>query len=144
MKTKNYKKLLDLSIKNALGGRGFITDDLLEHSRASKEDLTQTNLITWMQKVDADFDKEVGKGKKFSEFEKVYNEFIAEGGHSTFLGLNICEEKKSNGSIRIDYKKTSQYNDDKMTYNHLALADNYFYYYWDKYNKETKIWLKEL
>ena len=144
MKNKDYTGLLDLAIKNALGGRGFVTDDMLSRSGATREELTQTNLITWMKKVDDNFDRDVAKEKGFSHFEGLYNEFVAECGHSTFLGLSICEERQIDGSVSIDETKTSQHDDDKMSFNHLALADNYFFHYWDKHEKELANWLIDL
>lgn len=141
---KDYKSLSDLITKHALGGKGFVTEEMVKRVGTTKEALTQVNLITWMQKVDKDFDREIGKGVSFSELEKIYNEFIAEGGHSIFLGLDLCEEKQADGSLRINPKKTAHFNDDKMTYNHLALMDNYFFFYWNKYQVDLKQWLESL
>lgn len=137
IKDEKYKELLDWATKHALGGKKFPPDDLIQAKGRTREDFLQTNLLTWMRKMDKDFDKVVRRGKNFSEFEKVYDEFIAEAGHSTFLGLTICEKRLADGSVVPIVDKTHEPNDDMMTLNHTSLASHYMFYYWNKFVKEV-------
>lgn len=136
IKNKDYKKLLNLTTTHALGGKKFPPADYLREKGLRREDFQQTNLLTWMQKMDKDFNKSIGEGKNISEFEKLYNEFLAEAGHSTFLGVSICEVKQNDGTLIPKVDKTYQTNDDLMTLNHLSLCSIYFFYYWDRFNDD--------
>lgn len=140
----DYPSLLDWVTKHALGGKNYPSDEMLQNKGLKREEFQQTNLLTWMEKMDKDFNRNVGKGKKISEFEKLYNEFIAEAGHSTFLGLSLCEEKQNDGSIIPLVDKTYQYNDDAMTLNHFSLCNIYFFYYWDRFSDHTKAQLAKV
>jgi hypothetical protein len=133
IKQKEYSPLLEWVIKHALGGKKWPSNEILQKKGMKREDFQQTNLLTWMQKMDKDFDRNVGSGKKMSEFGKVYDEFIAESGHSSFLGLSICEQKQDDGSIIPALDKTYQINDDAMTLNYLSISNLYFFYYWNKF-----------
>ncbi len=142
IKNKKYKELLDWTIKHALGGKKFPPDDLVQAEGRTREDFLQTNLLTWMRKMDKDFDKVVGKGKKLSKFKEVYDDFIAEAGHSTFLGLYICEEKLADGSVIPIIDRTYQTNDDLTTLNHTSLASHYLFHYWKRFTEEVEKQIK--
>ncbi|HCH59838.1 MAG TPA: hypothetical protein DEV73_04485 [Candidatus Zambryskibacteria bacterium] len=131
----NYEELLNWVIRHALGGKKYPTDEHLIEICKSRDEFEQTNLLTMMQKVDKNFNKAIGKGVFLSDFEKVYNEFIAECGHSTSLGLSLCEEKQPDGSRIPKVDRTSQFDDNNMTINHICLANSYFFYYWGEFSR---------
>jgi len=133
IKAENYDELLKWVARHALGGKKYPPDELLEAKGETRSEYQQTNLITWMQKVDKDFNRRIGKGKKFSEIEKLYDEFIAEGGHPTFIGLSICEERQSDRSIIPLVDKTHNYDDMAMTVINLSIANLYFFRYWNEF-----------
>lgn len=137
---KNYSELKTWVRKHALGGKHFVTEEMLQEKGLTREEMTQTNLITWMEKIDKDFNKK-GLNKEYS-FLNLYNEFIAEGGHPTFLGLSICEEKKSGFLVPNVNKISSHSDDDAMTLNHMSLANIYFFYYWEMFCKESEQQIK--
>lgn len=144
MEQENYPELLNWVIRHALGGKKYPPSDWFEPKGETRDQFQQTNLLTWMQKVDKDFNQRIGKGKKFSKIEDLYDKFIAEGGHSTVLGLSICEERQADSSIIPLVNKTCDPDDQVMTLSNLALANLYFFRYWKEFKESELKQLKEV
>lgn len=142
IESNDYSELLKWTIKHAMGGKKYPSDEILAEKGRNREEYTQTNLLTQMEKVDKHFNKTIGEGLNVSDLKSVYDEFIAEGGHPTFLGLSLCDELQSDGTMKIDVNKTGYPYDYGMFLNHLVLADIYFFHYWDKFQGEVDNQLK--
>ncbi len=142
LKKGKFDELAEWTIKHSLGGRKYPSDEMLAEKGYKREDFTQTNLCTWMDTVDKHFSKEVAGEKNFSHLRELYDEFVAEAGHSTFLGLSICEERRKSGSLTPLVNKTSCFEDDLMTLNNLHLVTTYFFYYWELFQTDIDSQLK--
>lgn len=130
---KNIDDAFNLSMKMRLGGRGFVTEEMAKNKEHSLDDFTLPNIITMMEKVDKDWQKKLGKD--INVLSKIYKEQIAEGGHTTFIGLDIAARWLPDRSQVADIKKSWDRKEYSSVLNLLVLSTKVFFYYWDKFNE---------
>lgn len=122
-----------LAKKMGLGGRGFVTEEMVKKKNQKIEDYTLCNILTMMDTVDKDFKRQLGKDMAL--FRDFYDREIAEGGHTTYVGLIIAGKWLRDGSLLPDVKKSWRMLDYGSILNFIATSSIVFYYYWDKFLK---------
>lgn len=133
---KDYKELFNLSRKLAMGGRKFPSEEMVKKKGLLREEITHPNLLTMMEKIDKEWDKlfkKQGLGK--STFREEYDNFIAEAGHPTYLGMQISGRWLADGSLLPDIKRSWTLEEGKTIINYICLAGTIFFYYWVKFRK---------
>lgn len=133
---KEYKTLLQLLRKLIMGGRKFPSDEMVKKKEAKKEEYTQPNVLTMMDRVDKYWNLKFKKESFTSHFRSEYDEFIAEAGHPTYLGLQISGRWSKNKSfLTPDQNKSWNKIDEYQIENYLALAGYFLFYFYDRYLK---------
>jgi len=133
---KDYKELFILSRKLVMGGRKFPSEEMVEKKGLLREEITHPNLLTMMEKIDKEWDKlfkKQGLGK--SSFREEYDNFIAEAGHPTYLGMQISGRWLADGSLLPDIKRSWTSEEGKIIINYICLSGTIFFYYWVKFRK---------
>lgn len=134
IKEDRLSEAFNLAKKIGLGGRGFLTEEMVMKKGRSMEDFKIPNIYTMMELVDKDFQKILGI--EDSMFRDLYDWQIAEGGHTTFIGLNISGKWSKEGNKLLPDTKRSW---NRFEYNSLlnltALASQVFFIYWAKFKK---------
>jgi len=134
IKEDRLQEAFGLARKIGLGGRGFVTEEMVIKKGRTIEDFTIPNIYTMMELVDKDFQKILGT--KDSMFRELYDWQIAEGGHTTFIGLSMAGRWNKAGTELFPDPKRSW---DRFEYNSLlnltALASQVFFIYWAKFRK---------
>ena len=87
LEKNNKEEAFSLSKKMGLGGRKFLTEEMVQKKGDTLEDYTTPNVLTMMEKVDEDWKRVLGIDSLFKE---LYETQIAEGGHTTYIGLSIA------------------------------------------------------
>lgn len=132
-----HDDLIELSHKLTMGGKKYPTKEMLDKRKLSKEKYEQPNVLTMMQKVDKDWNKGFKKDglAPISSFRQQYDEFIAEAGHPTYLGMQISGKWLPDGSMLSDVNRSWNENEEFTILNYTALASIIFFSYWDKFIK---------
>jgi hypothetical protein len=132
--TDNEEKAFELSGKIGLGGRKFPTAEMASKSGHSIEDFTLPNIITMMDVVDKDLQKR--SKMDGSVLRTVYDEVIAEGGHTTYTGLIIASKWSPDKKSQLpDLDKKWQKEDKSYLINLFAMSTLIFFVYWDKFEE---------
>lgn len=132
-----HNDLIKLSHKLAMGGKKYPTKEMLDKRKLPKEEYEQPNVLTMMQKIDKDWNKDFKKYgfTPVSSFYQEYNEFIAEAGHPAFLGTQISGRWLPDGSLLPDVNRSWNENEEFRILNYTALASIIFFSYWDRFIK---------
>ncbi len=132
--------LNDLSRKLAMGGKKFPTKKMLEDKGLPLEDYILPNVLTMIDKIDKDWNKRFKEGglKPISMFREEYDEFIAEAGHPTYMGLYTGGRWLADGSLLPDLNKSWSSEDESGIDNYCSLASTIFFDYWNKFLNLTK------
>ncbi len=133
LKDGNKEKAFAVSKKMGLGGRGFPTEEMIKKKGHKVEDYKLPNIYTMMDRVDKDWKKILKDDDPM--FRTIYDEQIAEGGHTTFTGLQISGKRLPDKSLLPDLEKSWDDEDGSSLLNLTALSTIVFYYYWDRFQK---------
>lgn len=120
-----------VSRKMGLGGRGFLTKEMVKEKGHNMEDFTIPKISKMMRIVDTDWKKILGEDSDL--FKGIYDWQIAEGGHTTYIGLNIAARWLSNKSQLPDVKKSWDKEENSSLLNLAVLSSLVFFYYWNKF-----------
>lgn len=137
---ENKDEAFELSSKMGLGGRGFLNKEMVEKKGKKMEDFFIPSISNMIDLVDKDLGKKMGKKQLI--MREPYDEQIAEGGHTTFIGLSICEIKNHNKSILPDLNKSWDEEEYKSLINLMSLSSTIFFLYWNNF-EELKLKLKK-
>lgn len=131
--TKNgyEEKAFSLARKMGLGGRGFLTEEMVKEKGHEIEDFLLPNIYTMMDKVDEDWKKILKTDDAM--LRDFYNSEIAEGGHTTFIGLSIAGKWLPDKSMLPDLKKSWAKGDNVSILNFADMGTRIFFYYWEKF-----------
>jgi len=132
LKRDKIQEAFKLSRKMALGGRKFLTKEMVEKKGHTLADFFVPNISTMLNRIDEEWKKSTGESLAFREF---YDTLIAEGGHTTFLGLNIAGKILPNGSQLPNVKKSWSKDDNSSILNFTSMSSLIFFYYWGKFIK---------
>ena len=131
------KKAFELSRKMGLGGRGFLTEEMVNNKGRIMDDFKTPHIYTMMDFVDSDVKKIFDISSLFRE---LYDQQIAEGGHTTYVGLSIAGRwTKDKNALIPDINKSWDRFESASLLNLAALSSNIFFYYWDKFKKLEEI-----
>jgi len=134
IKEDRISEAFGLARKMGLGGRGFLTEEMVKKRGRTIEDFKIPNIYTMMELVDMDFQKLLKS--KDSMFRELYDWQIAEGGHTTYIGLSIAGSWNREGTeLRPDLKRSWNRFEYNSLLNLTALASQVFFIYWDKFKK---------
>jgi hypothetical protein len=122
----------EISRKMALGGRKFLTKKMVKNIGRTPDDFYLPSISTMLNKTDEDWEKSMGKSLGFKE---LYDTQIAEGGHTTFMGLSISGKWLPDRSLLPKVKKSWTKDDNKAILNLTSMSSLVFFYYWNKYLK---------
>lgn len=127
----NEQKAFELSRKMALGGRGFLTEEMALKKGHKMKDFQVPRISEMIRIVDADLKR--GLNKNASMLGDLYHQQVAEGGHTTYIGLWIAGRKKVDGSGIADKNRSWNRLENSSILNLGAMAAILFFYYWDKF-----------
>jgi len=133
LKEGKKQKAFVISRKMALGGRGFLTEKMIKKKGHTMEDFKLPSIYTMMDKVDKDWKK--NSKKNISILRELYHAVVAEGGHTTYLGLWISGKWLLNKSMLADLKKSWTKEENSSILNLAAMSSLIFFYYWDKFQE---------
>jgi len=126
-----------LAAKMGLGGRGFPTEEMIRNKGQNTEDYKLPNIYTMMDAVDKDFEKHLKQ--KGSMMRELYDEQIAEGGHTTYTGLTIATKWAPDRLSQLpDLKKSWESKDKASLVNLAAMSSTIFFFYWEKFEQFRK------
>lgn len=128
---QDMKAAFDLSHKMAMGGRGFVTEKMAKEKGRELKDFIIPRISSMIKIVDTDIQKKLGNQEPI--LESLYFSELAEGGHTTFIGLSIALRKLKNGFFLADLKKSWNKKDESGLLNLMAMASTIFFFYWDKF-----------
>ena len=132
LEKNNKEEAFSLSKKMGLGGRKFLTEEMVQKKGDTLEDYTTPNVLTMMEKVDEDWKRVLGIDSLFKE---LYETQIAEGGHTTYIGLSIAGRWLPDKSLLPDLKRSWTREERSSLLNLAALSSTVFHYYWEKFYK---------
>lgn len=137
IKEDRLSEAFSLARKIGLGGRGFLTDEMVKKRGRKLEDYKIPNIYTMMELVDTDFQKKLGV--KDSIFRELYDWQIAEGGHTTYIGLSIAGKWNKKGTeLHPDINRSWNRFEYNSLLNLTVLASQVFFIYWDNFKKLDK------
>lgn len=128
------EEAFSLAGKMSLGGRKYPTEEMIKKVGRQVEEYTLPNVYTMMDKVDKDM-------KKRSKIQgailrDLYDEQIAEGGHTTYTGLIIAAKWTKGRNAQIpDVNKKWDSEDKKSLINLAAMSSVIFFMYWEKFEE---------
>jgi len=123
-----------LARQMGLGGRKFPTEEIVKKTGRKIEEYTLPNIYTMMDKVDKDMRKR--SGNEGSILREIYDEQIAEGGHTTYTGLAIARKWSNDKRVQFaDLKKGWVKEDKSSLLNLAAMSSLIFFIYWDKFEE---------
>jgi hypothetical protein len=126
-----------LAKKMGLGGRGFPTPKMIKEKGYEVDDYKLPHIYTMIDTVDKNFKEHFGENN--SMMRELYDEQIAEGGHTTYIGLSIAAKWSKDGLYQLpDLKKSWESKDKASLINIFAMASLIFFYYWDKFEELEK------
>jgi len=129
------KTAFKLSKKMALGGRKFLTKEMIKNKGCTPDDFYLPGISAMLNKTDQDWKKSLGKNLGFKE---LYDTQIAEGGHTTFMGLSISGKWMKDKSLLPNVNKSWTKDDNKSILNLTSMSTLVFFYYWDKFQELEK------
>lgn len=129
----NKEEAFKFSRKMALGGRGFLTKEMVEKEGHTMKDFIVPRISEMMKYVDNNWKKELNSD--ISLLKELYDQQIAEGGHTTFLGLDIANRWLSDGSQLPDIKKSYDLEELSSLLNLSVLSTSVFFQYWNEFQK---------
>lgn len=90
-----------------------------------------------IDKIDNDWNKRFKEDGRdpISTFREEYDEFIAEAGHPTYMGLYTSGRWLADGSLLPDVNKSWGPDDESGINNYITLATILFFDYWEKFLK---------
>ena len=112
-------KAFELSRKMALGGRGFLTEEMVLKKGHTMKDFQIPRISEMMRIVDADLKNSLKT--QDSILGDMYHQQIAEGGHTTYIGLWIAGRRKRDGSGIADIKRSWNKEENSSILNLLEL-----------------------
>ena len=121
-----------------LGGRGFLTKEMVEAKGQTLEDYKIPRISRMMELVDQDWRKTLGENS--SLFKEEYDKNIAESGHTTYSGLVLAWKwLPGKKSVIPDVKKSWDRKEKSPLLNLISLSSIVFFYYWRKFQDLDKI-----
>lgn len=133
LKEGKEEEAFQVSMKMGLGGRGFLKKEMVQKWGDTLEDFTIPSISKMMNIVDGDWKKTLGPDS--SLFKGMYDEHIAESGHTTYTGLIIAGKWLPNRSQLPDVRKSWDRREHLPLLNLVSLSSIVFFYYWEKYLK---------
>lgn len=131
---KNNKyEAFELSSKMGLGGRGFLNEEMVKNVGREMEEFKIPKISKMIDVVDKDLGRRFGFKEQI--MHKPYGEQIAEGGHTTFIGLSICEIKNKDKSMLPDLNKSWEEEEYKSIINLMAMSSEIFFLYWKEFEE---------
>lgn len=127
------QKAFELSRKMALGGRGFLTEEMVLKKGHTMKDFQIPRISEMIRVVDADLKRNLKKDE--SILGDLYHQQVAEGGHTTYIGLWIAGRRKVDGSGVADINRSWNIEESKSILNLGAMAAILFFYYWNKFQE---------
>jgi len=133
LKANDEQKAFELSRKMALGGRGFLTEEMVLKKGYKMKDFKIPRISKMIRIVDADLKRNLRKD--VSILGDLYHQQVAESGHTTYLGLWIAGRQKADKSGVADINRSWNKEKNSNILNLGAMATILFFYYWDKFQK---------
>ncbi len=133
LESKNEQKAFELSRKMALGGRGFITEEMVLKKGHEMKDFRIERVSEMIRTVDADLKRNLKT--EDSILGDMYHQQVAEGGHTTFIGLWIASRQKADGSGIADICRSWNRQENSNMLNLGAMAAILYFHYWGKFNE---------
>ena len=127
------QKAFELSRKMALGGRGFLTEEMVLKKGHKMKDFQIPRISEMIRIVDADLKRNLKKDEFI--LGDLYHQQVAEGGHTTYIGLWIAGRRKVDGSGIADINRSWNREENSSILNLGAMATILFFYYWDKFQE---------
>lgn len=124
-----------ISRQMGLGGRGFLTEDMVKNKGRSLQDFTIPKISKMMRIVDEDWKKTLGDNS--SLFKEFYDTYIAEAGHTTYSGLSISGKWLPNKALLPDLRKSWNREEHLPLLNYLSISTIVFFFYWEKFIKSA-------
>lgn len=124
------EEAFQIARKMGLGGRGFLTEEMARKKGHTLEEFTIPSISKMMNIVDGDWKKVLGHDS--SLFKQAYDEYLAEGGHTTYTGLNVSTRWLPDKSQLPDVKKSWDSREYFPLLNYLSLSTKVFFNYWEK------------
>lgn len=131
LEVKDDQKAFELSRKMALGGRGFLTEDMVLRKGHEVKDFQIERIAEMIRTVDADLKRYLKT--EDSILADMYHQQIAEGGHTTYIGLWISGGRKKDGSGIADVNRSWNRQENSSILNLGAMATILYFYYWEKF-----------
>jgi len=128
----NRQEALELSRKMALGGRGFLTEEMVKKKGRTMEDFFTPRISEMMRVVDADLKRNLMMNE--SALGNIYHQEIAESGHTTYRGLWIAGRRKRKSAV-ADVNKSWEKEENSNVLNLGVMAALIFFHYWRKFEK---------
>jgi len=133
LEANDEQKAFELSRKMALGGRGFLTKEMVLKKGRQVQDFQIPRISEMMRIVDADLRRNLNKD--VSILGDIYFRQVAESGHTTYLGLWIASRQKVDKSGVADINRSWNKEENSNILNLGAMAGILFFYYWDKFQE---------
>jgi len=136
LKSGNKEYAFKLSRKMALGGRGFVTERMARNKGKTLKDFTLPSIATMMNAIDNVLKTKLKITDSISK--ELYRSMVAEGGHTTYIGLFICGRMLPNGSGLADIKKSWSKWEESQILNLVVMASKIFQIFWNRFENIRK------
>ncbi len=131
LESNNTELAFRLSRKMALGGRGFVTVKMATSKGKKLKDFTIPSITKMMNSVDNEWKTKMKI--KDSITKELYDSIIAEGGHTTYVGLWISGRKLPDGSGLADVKKSWSKWEESSILKLVVMASKILQLYWKRF-----------
>jgi hypothetical protein len=133
LEANDEQKAFELSRKMALGGRGFLTEEMVLKKGREMKDFQIPRISEMIRTVDADLKRNLKT--EDSILGDMYHQQVAEGGHTTYIGLWIAGKRKVDGSGIADINRSWNREENSSILNLGVMAAILFFHYWSKFDE---------